>query len=154
MGISDDVGPPRRSNRIRKPLKTNTMDHDYEDGESNSLSDERVSPVRNSRSKAKVNIPKRGKASRAAYGHIRGIVDLEYDELEDGPLSAHRHTCERCQRKPTHVLLKQQRKSGKRRQAKRKPKDDSDEDSDSEDKLAKGGWVRWYVLYPQSLKSR
>lgn len=146
MGISDDVGPTRRSNRIRKPLRTNAMDDDYEDGESDSLSDERVSPVRNSLSKAKVSIPKRGKTSRAAYGHIRGIVDLEYDELENGPLSAHRHTCERCQRQPTHVLLKRQRRSGKRHQTKRKPKDDFDEDSDSQDKLASlGGWVRWYI---------
>ena len=123
------------------------MDLDYEDGGSDSLSDERVSPpVRNSGLKAKLNIPKRGKTSRAAYGHIRGIVDLEYDELENGPLSAHRHTCERCQRKPTHVLLRQQRKSGKRHQSKRKPRDDFDEDGDNENKSTSlGGWVRWYV---------
>ena len=116
------------------------MDLDFEDDESDTPSDEGDSPVRNSRSKSKPNIPKRGKASRAAYGHIRSIVDLEYDELENGPLFTHRHTCERCQRKPTHVLLNQQRNSAKRR----KLKDDSEEDSDSEDKLAGlGGWVRW-----------
>jgi chromodomain-helicase-DNA-binding protein 4 len=146
MGISDGVDPTRRSNRIRKSLRTNMMDYDYEDDESDSLSDKSVSPVRKSGSKAKINIPKRGKASRAAYGHIRSIADLEYDELENGPLSAHRHTCERCQRKPTHILLEQQRKLAKRRQVKRKPKDDPEEDSGSEDKLAGlGGWVRWYV---------
>lgn len=115
------------------------MDYDFEDDEWDTHSDEGVSPVRNSRSKSKANIPKRGKASRAAYGHIRSIADLEYDGLENGPLSTHRHTCERCQRKPTHVLLNQQRKLAKRR----KPKDDSEEDSD-EDKLAGlGGWVQW-----------
>jgi hypothetical protein len=120
------------------------MDHDYEDGESDSFSDEYVSPIRDSRSKGKINIPKRGKASRAAYGHIRSIADLEYDELENGPLSAHRHMCERCQREPTHVLLEQQRKLTKRRQVKRKHKDDFEEDSDNEGKLASlGGWVRW-----------
>jgi chromodomain-helicase-DNA-binding protein 4 len=136
--VSDDVGPTRRSNRIRNSCRINTTEHDYEDEES--LSDEDVSPIRKAGSKSKPNIPKRGKASRAAYGHIRSIADLEYDELENGPLSAHRNTCERCQRKPTHVLLNQQRKLTKRR----KPKGGSGEDSDGEDKLAGlGGWVRW-----------
>ena len=130
----------RRSNRVRNSRGTNKMDRDYEDGQSDSLSDEYV-PVRNSRSKGKINTPKRGKASRAAYGHIRGIADLEYDELENGPLSAHRHTCERCQRKPTHILLEQQSKRGK---VKRKPKDEFEENSGDDDKLASlGGWVRW-----------
>jgi chromodomain-helicase-DNA-binding protein 4 len=138
--VRDVVSPTRRSNRIRNSRGTNKMDRDYEDGESDSLSDEYV-PVRNSRSKGKIHTPKRGKASRAAYGHIRSIADLEYDELENGPLSAHRHTCERCQRKPTHLLLEQQRKRGK---AKRKPKDEFEEDSGDEDKLASlGGWVQW-----------
>lgn len=138
--VRDGVGRARRSNRIRNSRGTNKMEPDYEDGESDSLSEEYV-PVRNSQSKSKVNTPKRGKASRAAYGHIRSIADLEYDELENGPLSAHRHTCERCQRKPTHTLLKQQRRRGK---VKRKPKDEFEEDSGDEDKLASlGGWVRW-----------
>jgi chromodomain-helicase-DNA-binding protein 4 len=138
--VRDGVSRTRRSNRIRNSLGTNKMDRDYEDGESDSLSDEYV-PVRNSRSKGKINTPKRGKASRAAYGHIRSIADLEYDELEDGPLSAHRQTCERCQRKQTHILLEQQKKRGK---VKRKLKDEFEEDSGDEDKLASlGGWVRW-----------
>ncbi|KAI9513073.1 SNF2 family N-terminal domain-containing protein [Russula earlei] len=137
---SDRVRPIRRSNRVRNSVRTN---HDYEDGESDSLSDEHASPVRNSVSKAKVNVPKRGKASRPAYGHIRSIVDLEYDEIENGPLSAHRHTCERCQRKPTHILLDQQRKPGKRNNVTRRPRDEFKDASDSEDKLsALGGWVR------------
>ncbi|KAF8499266.1 hypothetical protein F5888DRAFT_160250 [Russula emetica] len=137
--VRGGVDRTRRSNRIRNSRGTNKMDRDYEDGESDSLSDEYV-PVRNSRSKGKINTPKRGKASRAAYGHIRSIADLEYDELENGPLSAHRDTCERCQRKPTHILLEQQRKKGK---VKRKPKDEFEEDSGDEDKLASlGGWVR------------
>jgi chromodomain-helicase-DNA-binding protein 4 len=140
MAVSDDMGPTRRSNRISNSRRINTVVHGYEDDELDTLSDEGVSPVRNSRPKSKPNVPKRGKASRAAYGHIRSIADLEYDELEYGPLSAHRHTCERCQRKPTHVLLNQQSKLAKRR----KPK--GDEDSDSEDKLAGlGGWVQWQV---------
>ena len=137
---SETVRRTRRSNRIRNSRGTVKMDPDYKDGESDSLSDE-YDPVLNSRSKSKVNTPKRGKASRAAYGHIRSIADLEYDELENGPLSAHRHTCERCQRKPTHILLEQQKKTGK---VKRKPKDEFEEDSGDEDKLASlGGWVQW-----------
>lgn len=148
LGVRKAVGGTRQSNRIRNSRGTNTMDRDYENSELDTLSDsdEYVSPVRNSRSKGKVNIPKRGKASRAAYGHIRSIADLEYDELEGGPLSAHRHTCERCQRKPTHILLEQQRK---RKKPKRKPKDEFEEYSDGEDKLASlGGWVRWQVCVP------
>jgi hypothetical protein len=106
-------------------------------------------PNRNSRSKGKIDIPKRGKASRAAYGHIRSIADLEYDELENDPLLAHRRTCERCQRKPTHILLELQRKSGKRNKSKRKPKDEFEEDSGTEDELVGlGGWVRWQVCAP------
>ena len=137
------VGHTRKSNRVRNSRGIDTVDRDYDDdeGESDSFSDEYVSPAPNSRSKGKTKIPKRGKASRAAYGHIRLIVDLEYDEHEDGPLSAHRHKCEKCQRKPTHELLKQQRKKKK---VKRKPKDEFEEDSDGDDKLASlGGWVRW-----------
>ena len=148
LGVREAVGGTRKSNRIRNSLGTNTMDRDYENSELDTLSDsdEYVSPVRNSRSKGKINIPKRGKASRAAYGHIRSIADLEYDELENGPLSAHRHTCERCERKPTHILLEQQRK---RKKSKRKPKDEFEEDSDGEDKTARlGGWVRWQVCVP------
>ena len=141
------VDHTRKSNRIRNSRGANTMDRDYDDGESDSLSDEYVSPVRNPRPKGKIKVPKRGKASRAAYGHIRSIADLEYDELENGPLSAHRHTCERCQRKPTHILLEQQRKSNK---TKRKPKNEFEEDSDGEDKLASlGGWVRWQARVPK-----
>ncbi len=139
--VRDGVGGARR-NHIRNSLRNNTMDRDYEDGESE-LSDDYIPPVRNSRLKGKIKTPKRGKASRAAYGHIRSIADLEYDELENGPLSTHRHTCERCQRKPTHILLKQQ---GKRSKVKRKPKDEFEEDSGDEDKLASlGGWVQWQV---------
>ena len=138
--VRGGASPTRRSNRIRSSRGTNKMDRDYEDGESDSISDEYV-PVRNPRSKGRINTPKRGKASRAAYGHFRSIADLDYDELENGPLSAHRHTCERCQRKPTHLLLEQQRKRGK---VKRKPRDEFEEDSGDEDKLASlGGWVQW-----------
>ena len=142
--ILDGAGPTRRSNRIRTSHRTGYMDHNDEVGESDPLSDEYVTPDRNLRSKGKLNIPKRGKASRAAYGHVRSIADLEYDELENGPLSAHRPTCERCQRKPTHILLQQQRKLSKKNKPNRKAKDEFEEDSDDEDKLAGlGGWVRW-----------
>ncbi|KAI0249494.1 SNF2 family N-terminal domain-containing protein [Lactifluus subvellereus] len=137
--ILDSAGPTRRSNRIRTSHKTR---HNYEVGESDPLSDEYVTPNRNLRSKGKLNIPKRGKASRAAYGHIRSIADLEYDELENGPLSAHRHTCERCQREPTHILLQQQRKSSKKNKPKRKVKDEFEEDSDDQDKLAGMGGLK------------
>ncbi len=142
------VGGTRRSNRARNSFGTSTLDRDYQDSESDSLSDDYIPPVRNSRSKSKTNVPKRGKASRAAYGHIRSIADLEYDKLEYGPLSTHRHTCEKCQRKPTHILLEQQKKRSK---VKRKPKDEFEEDSGDEDKLASlGGWVQWQacVLVP------
>lgn len=142
------VGHTRKSNRVRNSRGIDTVDRDYDDDEQDSLSDEYVSPPRNSRSKGKTKIPKRGKASRAAYGHIRSIADLEYDDLENGPLSAHRRTCEKCQRKPTHTLLEQQRKKKK---AKRKPKDEFEDDSDDDDHLASlGGWVRWQARVSKS----
>jgi len=143
--VSDNVGPTRRSTRIRNSLRIRDTGHESEDSESETGSDKSFSPGRNFRSKGKPKVPKRGKASRAAYGHIRSIADLGYDELENGPLSAHRYTCERCQREPTHLLLLQRQKTATKRKAKRKPKDDEfEEDSDSEDKLAAlGGWVRW-----------
>jgi chromodomain-helicase-DNA-binding protein 4 len=141
----DDAGPARRSSRIRNSFRIRDTGHESEGGESEADSDESYSPDRKSRSKGKPNIPKRGKASRAAYGHIRSIADLGYDELENGPLSAHRDTCERCQREPTHLLLQQRQKTATKSKAKRKPRDDEfEENSDSEDKLAAlGGWVRW-----------
>jgi len=142
--VFDGIGPTRRSGRIRNSLGIRDVG---DESESEAVSDESFVPDRKIRSKDKPNIPKRGKASRAAYGHIRSIADLEYDEVENGPLSAHRHTCERCQRKPTHLLLQQQRKMATKSKTKRKAKDDEpEEDSDSEDKLAAlGGWIRWYV---------
>ena len=142
--ISDDVGPTRRSTRIRKSLGNYNTGHESESSESEAGSDKSFHPDRSSRSKSKPSIPKRGKASRAAYGHIRSIADLGYDDLENGPLSAHRSTCERCQRKPTHLLLLQRRKTGTKNKGKRKPRDEFEEDSDNDDKLAAlGGWVRW-----------
>ena len=142
--VSDDVGPTRRSTRIRNPLRVFDTGHESESSESEAGSDTSFYPDRKIRSKSKPNIPKRGKASRAAYGHIRSIADLGYDDLEGGPLSAHRSTCERCQRKPTHLLLQQRRKTAMKSKVKRKPKDEFEDDSDSEDKLAAlGGWVRW-----------
>ena len=141
----DGASPTRRSTRIRNSHRIRDTGHESEGSESEAGSDESYSPDRHSRLKGKPNLPKRGKASRAAYGHIRSIADLGYDELENGPLSAHRHTCERCQREPTHLLLQRQRKTTTKNKAKRKPRDDEfEEDSDSEDKLAAlGGWVRW-----------
>ena len=142
--VSDDVGPTRRSTRIHKSLKSYDIGHESESSESEADSDKSFNPDRSSRSKSKPNVPKRGKASRAAYGHIRSIADLGYDDIESGPLSAHRSKCERCQRKPTHLLLQQQRKMATKNKAKRKPRDEFEDDSDSEDKLAAlGGWVRW-----------
>jgi chromodomain-helicase-DNA-binding protein 4 len=138
----DGAGPTRRFNRIRNSYGTRYANSDYEDSKEDPSCDEYGLEDRKSRPKSKPSIPKRGKASRAAYGHIRSIADLEYDELEYGPLAAHRHTCERCQRRPTYVLLQQQKKSKKKLKGKRQ--DESEEDSDSEDKLASlGGWVRW-----------
>ena len=139
------AGPARRSSRILNSLRIRDIGPESEGSESETGSDKSYTPDRNSRSKGKLSIPKRGKASRAAYGHIRSIADLEYDELENGPLSAHRYTCERCQREPTHLLLSRRRKTATKSKAKRKPRDgESEEDSDGEDKLAAlGGWVRW-----------
>ncbi|KAI0271427.1 hypothetical protein BC834DRAFT_441990 [Gloeopeniophorella convolvens] len=142
--ISEDVAPARRSGRVRKSYRENVADADFQDDDVDSESEGYASPAHISRSKPKPKLPKRGRASRAAYGHIRSVVDLEYDDLEYGPLSSHRDKCERCQRRPTHILLDEPTtKRARKGKAKRKRKDDSEEEIDDEDKVATlGGWVQ------------
>ncbi|KAI0068286.1 hypothetical protein BV25DRAFT_1987089 [Artomyces pyxidatus] len=136
----------RRSTRQRKTTRVNVADEDYED----TGSDEGSFEYKGGRSKSGQSNSKpkivRGRASRPAYGHVRSIVDLDYDPLDDGdtaPLRAHRDTCERCSRKPTHTLLEEEAKRGKRGKGAKKKKNDEDDGDEGDDKLAAlGGWVR------------
>ncbi|KAI0030210.1 SNF2 family N-terminal domain-containing protein [Vararia minispora EC-137] len=144
---SDDEGSPsgsapstpaaaRRSTRARKSARVNLDDTYVTTSEESG--DDGDDDYRARRSKGATGSGKkktiRGKAARPAYGRVRSIADLDLDPLDDldtAALRAHRDTCEKCSRPPTHTLLK--------RKGSRKRKDD-DEFAEQVDTL--GGWVR------------
>ncbi|KAI0322695.1 hypothetical protein OF83DRAFT_1092474 [Amylostereum chailletii] len=133
----------RKSTRTRRSVRDNLADQDYAENTSDD-EDEYISRPRRGKASSSKR-PLRGAASRPAYGHFRPIQDLDWDPCDDektAALRAHRDTCEKCQRRPTHILLEEEKKRGNR---KKKRRDDSDEDdpiegSEQIEKL--GGWVR------------
>lgn len=133
----------RRSTRTRKTRGFDTAN--YEDSDAMDVDSGSEAP-RSSRLKKK---PKRGKASRPAYGSFRSVEDLDYDPCSDeetAPLRKHRDFCEKCHRQPAHILLNNLKRKKTKGKGKRKRKDDDlEEDSgDEEEKLTHlGGWVRW-----------
>ncbi|KAJ3554645.1 hypothetical protein NM688_g2999 [Phlebia brevispora] len=133
-----EVTPPRRSTRSKKATRMNLDDEAYEDD------GDYVDDESEQRTTIKIK-PKRSKASRPAYGHIRPVSDLVFDEDEEvAILRKHRDVCEKCGEAPTHILLRRlhKRKGNKRRKSKRS-EDEFEEDGSDEDKItAKGGWVR------------
>ena len=147
-GSDVELVAPRRSDRARKSVKDNLADSSaYEDDESDDEDEDEV--VRKPKLAKK---PVVRKASRPAYGHFRPIKDLGYDEDPDtAVLRAHRDVCEKCHKKPTHILLANHRKRPKNK-AKRKKKDSSDEEDDEEKLARKGGWVRWSVLWKEKFE--
>lgn len=140
------VTPPRRrSTRSKKATKA-TLDDDetYEDQAEES--DEFIQGRSTKPAKKKVV---RGKASRPAYGHFRTVADLDYDEDEDtAVLRAHRDFCEKCERKPAHLLLlAAQKTQGKKRRKSRNSHEEEEEDENEEERInSLGGWVRWCVF--------
>ncbi|KAL4268111.1 AB hydrolase superfamily protein [Pleurotus pulmonarius] len=137
---SEEDQPKRRSTRTRKTRGFDMAN--YEDSDAMDVDSGSEAP-RSSRLKKK---PKRGKASRPAYGSFRSVEDLDYDPCSDeetAPLRKHRDFCEKCHRQPSHILLNSLKR--KKTKGKRKRKDDDlEEDSgDEEEKLTQlGGWVR------------
>lgn len=155
----DEEGTPtpaantRRSTRARKTTRANVADDDYEMDEEGEESDEYVShkPSRAQPPKKKIV---RGRASRAAYGNFRQVIELSFDREEDPEtvhLRAHRDACQKCHRGPANMLIEKAQKRNQQRKrngSKKKKRDEDEEDSDDEGQLAElGGWVRWYVQF-------
>ena len=133
----------RRSSRATTNRRKTLADDDYQSDNSDDSESQFEAHSRRSR-KGEATQPKkvrRGKEARPAYGHFRLVADLDYDPYEDEDtvaLRAHRDICQKCQRKPTHLLLLKPKGRTKKKRA-------DDEDQDSEEDLASlGGWVRWY----------
>jgi chromodomain-helicase-DNA-binding protein 4 len=137
--------PTRSSNRTRKTIAAITVDSSaYED--SGQEDDDGAGSDFQVGRKPKIAKKKvTPKASRPAYGQIRPITDLDYDDDEEtAALRAHRDDCEKCHQKPAHILLARFRKRPKQKGKPRRNSDDEDEEDDEEEKLVnKGGWVRW-----------
>jgi chromodomain-helicase-DNA-binding protein 4 len=78
---------------------------------------------------------KRHSRSSASSGPVHAAEDFDYDSDEDtAPLRAHRHSCERCGERPSHLLKKKTRRRKNR-----------DEDDEFEDEGGLGGWLKWSV---------
>ncbi|TFK56559.1 hypothetical protein OE88DRAFT_1730039 [Heliocybe sulcata] len=139
----EETMPARRSTRARKSARGNLRDAANLD-ELDLIADESDESVR---PKPKRRERARPRAARPAYGHFRSVEELDYDPYSDDetiPLRQHRSVCEKCQRKPTHLLIKDAKKGKPGRRKKSKESDDDDEDDTGDvDKLAAlGGWVR------------
>jgi chromodomain-helicase-DNA-binding protein 4 len=137
--------PARRSTRARKCNKANLAEDAYED--EGDEDDDSSSRRTRKRTEVKKRKPPRTKASRPAYGSIRDVADLDYDPFSDNetlPLRAHRDSCEKCRKLPSHSLLLAMKKRPKGKGRKKKSSDDEDDEGNEEDRLmALGGWVRW-----------
>lgn len=129
----------RRGTRTRTGQK-NTVDYDDDydelddDGESE-FDDEEVKGKKGSKGK------RQAKALKPEYGRIHNIKD-EGDYEEDASLRAHRDVCEKCDKQPSHLLLKKAKKKRGRRK-----RDDEFEETEEERALRLGGWVRWYSTF-------
>lgn len=144
-----EMTPPRRSTRAKKSARTTLDDEAYEDDGEGSSEGRAVIRIKPAKKAVR-------KESRPAYGRIRAVADLDYDEdQETAILRAHRDFCEKCEGKPTHVQLRAlQKNKGKKRRKSKRSEDEFEEDDNSEERVtALGGWVRWcvYVAIPISL---
>jgi chromodomain-helicase-DNA-binding protein 4 len=143
-GVDSDleVLPLRRSMRS-KNVRPNLADSSaYEDAEIDEEDGSETDSYSIARKPKIVKKKPAPKISRPAYGFFRPVSNLDYDEdPKTAVLRAHRDVCDKCHQKPTHILLANFKRGGKRRK-----RASSDSDGDEESKLIKkGGWVRWYV---------
>ncbi|EPQ60503.1 hypothetical protein GLOTRDRAFT_68181 [Gloeophyllum trabeum ATCC 11539] len=139
-----EVAPARRSTRARKSARGNLADEAYLDDELDLLADSDDESTRQRPAKKKAK-QRRRKATRPAYGHLRSVDELEYDPYSDdetAPLRQHRNICEKCHRKPTHILLIEAKKGKRGRLRKNKNSDEEEDDDDIARVTALGGWVR------------
>ncbi|KAJ6574934.1 hypothetical protein B0H19DRAFT_1371843 [Mycena capillaripes] len=140
-------GPARRSTRARKGFKINLDEGAYYESEQDDDDSEGYDSA--PKLKGAVKRPKvaRKRGTRPAYGHVRGVEDLEYDpnsDEETAALRVHRNICEKCHDVPAHQQLEALRKRKGKGRKKRKTTDDEFEESGDEiERVSKrGGWVR------------
>ncbi|KAJ7042418.1 SNF2 family DNA-dependent ATPase [Mycena alexandri] len=136
----------RRSTRSRKAFKINLDEGAYSESEQEGDDSEDYPRVKSAAKRPKVA---RKRGARPAYGHVRGVEDIEYDpnsDEETAPLRVHRAACEKCHDKPAHKLLEAERKRKSRGGGRRKKKTTDDEFEESGDEMERitkrGGWVR------------
>jgi hypothetical protein len=142
--------PTRRSARSRKGFKINLDEGAYYESEQEGDDSEGYEAA--PKLKGAIKRPKvaRKKGARPAYGHVRGVEDLEYDpnsDEETAALRTHRNVCEKCHDVPAHEQLEALRKrKGKGRKKRKTTEDEFEESGDEVERVSKrGGWVRWFV---------
>lgn len=128
---ADSEDGRRRSSRT-KGRKNYAMfdDSDFDDSES-SESEEDAAPTR------KKSRPQKRKGPKPEYGLIRTIED-GYNG-DSAPLR-HRDECEKCQKAPSHILLRQ---PPRKKRKKRNENEDGFSEDEEEEATRLGGWVRW-----------
>ncbi|KAJ7102108.1 SNF2 family DNA-dependent ATPase [Mycena belliarum] len=140
--------PTRRSGRSRKAFKVNLDEGAYYESEQEDVDSGGYDSAPQPKRAAKRGKVARRKGVRPAYGHVRTVADLDYDANSDedtAVLRVHRNKCEKCNDKPAHELLEEERRRPKNKgRKKRKTSEDEFEESGDEVELInkKGGWVR------------
>lgn len=130
--------PTRQSTRNRRTV----ADDNYatEDEDEDEPMSEDWTPT-----KKKATKPRRKRTARPAYGFVRSTEDLDASDSDTAPLRAHRQTCEKCLKGPSHVLMVAARKKKNRGKKKRRGPDADlmESSADEVEKTEKlGGWVR------------
>ncbi|KAJ7169708.1 SNF2 family DNA-dependent ATPase [Mycena filopes] len=139
----------RRSSRSRKAFKINLDEGAYYESDQDGENSEDYDSAPRLKGAAKRPKTSRKRGTRPAYGHVRGVEDIEYDpnsDEETAALRVHRGFCEKCHDQPAHQLLDAARKRKSRgggRKKKRTTDDEFEESGDEVERITKrGGWVR------------
>ncbi|KAJ7139950.1 hypothetical protein C8R44DRAFT_765859 [Mycena epipterygia] len=148
-GSTNDIST-RRSTRARKGFKVNLDENAYYESEQEDEgSDVYSSAPRRLKGTTKRAKVVRRQGARPAYGHVRPVVDLDYDpnsDEETASLRVHRTLCEKCHETPAHELLieaERKQRKGKGRKKRRTTDDEFEESGDEVERInKKGGWVR------------
>ena len=141
-------GPTRRSTRT-KVTKINLISDDegFLDDEEEMSSDDQD---RRAKAKSKSKI-KKFIHPKPMYGRVRAVTAIQDDPFPDDEeheaLRRHRDICEKCHRKPAHLLLAAFRKKPKGKGKKRKRSTDDEESEDDQKYIDMGGWITWFVAY-------
>ncbi|KAF8213246.1 SNF2 family N-terminal domain-containing protein [Mycena galopus ATCC 62051] len=137
----------RRSTRSHKGFKINLDEGAYYESDQEDNNSEGYDSAPKLKRAAKPPKATRKKGSRPAYGHVRGVEDIEYDpnsDEETAALRAHRDTCEKCHENPAHEQLAAlSKRKGKGRKRRKTTDDEFEESGDEAERASKrGGWVR------------